>query len=312
MYFEESNPRDVPMDVVLGALRRIFPGIRESEVRFHYHGTYNVFEVRGEYIFRFPDRSLFNEEGYELIRREAEVLEVLRPHIDLEIPRFEYFSDDPGTPFVGYWKIPGVSLSRCFGEADEGRLQEVAERLGGFLSGLHSEEAFRAFTDRWPSEFDMDVYRRHWEERYERIRKKVYSLLDPDQRDWIDALFTGFISDDDNFRFTPRVVHGDFDTSNVLVDPSSLEVTGVIDFEETGLWDPAADLLFFREGEAFIEGILSSYSQALGPNIEERRRFLYRRGPLIYMLTGVELERPELINAGLRMLKYQMRSTSSL
>jgi aminoglycoside 2''-phosphotransferase len=312
LYFEESNPRDVPMEIVLGELRRIFPGIRESEVRFHYHGTYNVFEVRSEYIFRFPDRSLYNEEGYELIQREAEVLEVLRSHLDLEVPRFEYVSDDPGIPFVGYRKIPGVSLSRRFCEVDEGSLQEVAERLGGFLSGLHSEEAFRAFTGRWPLEFDMEAYREHWGERYGRIREKVYPLLDPDQRGWTDDLFTRFISDDDNFRFTPRVVHGDFDTSNVLVDSSSLEVTGVIDFEETRLWDPAADLLFFREGKAFIEGILSNYSQALGPNIEERRRFLYRRGPLIYMLTGVELGRPELINAGQRMLKYQMRSTSSL
>lgn len=71
-------------------------------------------------------------------------------------------------------------------------------------------------------------------------------------------------------RFPPRVVHRDFDTSNIIVDPRNYDVMGVIDFEEVSVWDPAADLLFFGEGESFIEDLLTSYSLPLGPNLDER------------------------------------------
>ena len=77
--FEETKPSDIPQETVLAALSGFFPDIREDDVAFIYHGTYNVFEVMGEWIFRFPDSSLLNEDGLELIRYEHEVLQALGP-----------------------------------------------------------------------------------------------------------------------------------------------------------------------------------------------------------------------------------------
>jgi hypothetical protein len=128
--YEENNPRDVPMGLVMDVLRGFFPDLREPDVSFLYHGTYNVFDVGGEYIFRFPDRSLFDEAGLGLLRREGEVLNLLRPHLSVEVPRFEFLSDDPGMPFAGYRKIAGVSLSRCLREAGEAQRASVARRIG--------------------------------------------------------------------------------------------------------------------------------------------------------------------------------------
>ncbi|UCD45317.1 MAG: aminoglycoside phosphotransferase family protein [Candidatus Bathyarchaeota archaeon] len=306
--FEESNPRDVSLEIVHRALRRFFPEIQGSYIRFHYHGTYNVFEVKGEYIFRFPDRSLFNEEGLRLIMRENEVLELLRPHLTVEIPRFLFLSEDPETPFVGYRKIPGVSLSRCFEGASREQRRSIAEWLGGFLTELHSDRVLAEFMERFPSDFTLDWYRRYWERWLHEIREKVFPVLNPQQRGWASELVEGFIGDSDNFLFTPRVVHGDFDTSNVLVDPGSYDVTGVIDFEEARIWDPAADLLFFWEGESFIEDLLNSYSLPLGPNLDERRTFLTKRTPFIYIMWGLEHEHRGMVDAGFEMLENRMRA----
>ena len=97
--FEETNPCDISLDTVVEALRAHFPDIKEADVVFIYHGTYNVFEVMGDHIFRFPDSSLLNEDGVELVKYENEVLQMLGPLVSLDIPRFEYISEDPSLPF---------------------------------------------------------------------------------------------------------------------------------------------------------------------------------------------------------------------
>ena len=165
------------------------------------------------------------------------------------MPRFEFVSSDPGLPFVGYRKIEGVSLSRCYEGADGGRRLSVARMLGRFLSELHSPKVYQDYTERWPSSFTPESQRKYWESYHRRLQEAVYPKLTRAQRGWVEDLFTGFLEDDGNFRFAPRVAHFDFDATNVLVDPSSFRVTGVIDFEEARVWDPAADLLFYGEGQ---------------------------------------------------------------
>ncbi|TRO46335.1 hypothetical protein E2P65_05915 [Candidatus Bathyarchaeota archaeon] len=304
--FEETNPCDIPLETVVTALRGFFPEIRDDDVKFIYHGTYNVFEVMGEWIFRFPDISLLNEDGLELIRYENEVLQTLGPHVSLEVPGFEHISEDPELPFAGYRKIPGVSLSTCFDRTTKGIREEMAEKLGGFLSELHSPEVYEAYSERWPTEFTGEAFKEYWEGYYALIQERVSPTLDDDQRAWVTSLFTDYLGDDENFAFEPRVVHGDFDTSNIIVDPDTLKVQGIIDFEETALWDPAADLLFFGEGQNFIDMIMEAYTQPTGPNLEGRMRFLYNRVPLIYISTGIELEYREMVEAGFGMLEARM------
>jgi aminoglycoside 2''-phosphotransferase len=304
--FEEGNPCDIPMETVLAALGGVFPDIREGDVEFIYHGTYNVFDVKGEWIFRFPDSSLLNEDGHELIRYEHEVLQVIGPKISLDVPRFEYISEDPELPFAGYRKIPGVSLSTCFDRTTKDSREAMAERLGGFLSELHSPEVYEAYSGRWPAEFTGERFKEYWEGYYALIQERVSPELNDNQRGWVKTLFSDYLGDDENFAFEPRVVHGDFDTSNIIVDPETLDVQGIIDFEETGLWDPAADLLFFGEGADFIDMVMEAYTQPTGPNLEGRMRFLYNRVPLIYVSTGLELDYKEMVEAGLDMLKARM------
>ena len=171
--FEETNPPDIPLDTVLAALRGFFPDIHGDDVNFIYHGTYNVYEVMGEWIFRFPDSSLLNEDGLELIRYEHEVLQAIGPHVTLKVPAFEHVSEDPELPFAGYEKIPGVSLSTCFDCTKKKSREEMAKKLGGFLSELHSPEVYEAYAERWPTEFTGEAFKEYWEGYYALIHERV-------------------------------------------------------------------------------------------------------------------------------------------
>ena len=137
--FEESNPRDVPLELVHQVVRHFFPEIQKSDVRFHYHGTYNVFEVKGEYIFRFPGRSLFGEEGFDLIHREKEVLELLkRPNKSTFV--YELSTKDGSESFGmidsgRVYSRPYLPV-RARARGDSGRLSQV---LDAFLASGDDE-----------------------------------------------------------------------------------------------------------------------------------------------------------------------------
>ncbi|MFQ5980691.1 MAG: phosphotransferase family protein [Candidatus Heimdallarchaeota archaeon] len=306
VFFEETNPRDIPLDVVKTALRVFFPAITSEEIKFFYHGTYNVFEVKLEYIFRFPDQSLFNQKGFDLIQRERQLLDLLRPYISVNIPQFLHISSDPKTPFVGYRKIPGKSLSQCVKKATSEQKKELAKQIGCFLSELHSPTFYKIFTTKWPSNFSPDTYRAYWMNFYEAVRERIYPRFSFSQKDWVTNLFSAFLEDKHNFRFIPRITHCDFDTSNILVDPTAFHLTGIIDFEDTRVWDPAGDFLFHDEALNSLNELLSYYTHPLGTNFEQRMNFLRKRSPLTYLLTGIDLNYPRMVDAGFEMLKQEM------
>ncbi len=306
--YEETNPQDVSSEVVNTVLRRFFPSISSNEAKFLYHGTYNVFEVREEYIFRFPDKALFNQQGFDLIQREQESLVFLRPLLSVNIPHFIHVSSNPKMPFAGYRKISGSSLNRCFHKATPGQRKQLAQQLGSFLSELHSFEIYQAFLSKWSTDFNPAAYRQYWENIFVKVRENLYSQFSFAQKEWFNSLFTNFLEEPGNFRFTPRVIHGDFDTSNILVDSRSFRITGIIDFEDLGVWDPAADFLFYGEGLDFIEQLIASYQGPLGDNLEQRMYFLENRKPLSYLLTGLEWEYPQMIDVGFKMLEERMQT----
>lgn len=310
MFYEETNPPDISLSEVMRLLQTCFPNIREHEVKFHYHGSYNVFEVKGEYMFRFPDKVFFGgEKGFNLIQREFKLLDLIHENISLQIPKPTYVSTDPNNPFIGYKKINGISLSRCFNRTTKKDQKNIAIQLGRFLSELHSREVYQKICTSWKSEqdFNSSQYQCYWQNYFKKVQEDVYPLLEAKQKKWASQIFLEFIDEKENFDFIPTVVHRDFDTSNVIVDPKTLEVTGIIDFEETGVYDPAADFIFYNEGDFFLNHLLTNYSRVKDENFRNRMKFLYCRAGLIYILTGLEYNLTKMVEYGFQLINRRMK-----
>ncbi|MFX1513836.1 MAG: phosphotransferase family protein [Promethearchaeota archaeon] len=305
-FYEETNPADISLNTVKKLLREHFPKISNEEIRFFYHGTYNVFEVKNKFIFRFPDRVFYGKKGFQLIQREQEVLDLLRPYLPIEIPKYLYVSSDPENPYAGYNKVPGQSLSRCFHRTTAHLKKSIAKKVGEILSVLHSPEILHLFETKWKTDFTPEIYRQYWQDFFVEVQKTLHPLFTSAQIEWVDQLFTDFLEIDENFHFVPVVTHKDFDISNILVDPDSFEVTGVIDFEETNIYDPAADLLFFDEGQLFQNQVLKNYKGIQDSTLKERMKFLSKRSGLIYMKWGVDHQIPRMVDAGFEMLEKGM------
>ncbi|MFX0206061.1 MAG: phosphotransferase family protein [Candidatus Hodarchaeota archaeon] len=310
MFYEEANPPNISLSEVMRLLRTCFPDIKAHEVKFQYHGSYNVFEVKGEYMFRFPDKIFFGgEKGLNLIERESKLLDLIRENISLQIPKPIYVSSDPNDPFIGYRKIVGISLSRCFNKTAENDQKSITLQLGQFLSELHSRKVYRKIcaTLKKEQEFNSFQYQCYWQNYYKKVQENAFPLLDTKQKKWVSQIFLEFLDEKQNFDFIPAVIHGDFDTSNVLVDPTTFEVTGIIDFEETGVYDPAGDFIFYDEGEFFLDHLLTNYNGVRDQNFKNRMKFLYCRAGLIYIQTGLEGKIPKMVKYGIQMVNSRMK-----
>lgn len=149
------------------------------------------------------------------------------------------------------------------------------------------------------------------EEFYQKSRIIIAPYLKKKEIHWNDIIFKEFFSNKENFNFQFCLTHGDFDTSNILADPINFRLTGIIDFEETSIFDPATDLIFFKEGDDFLQSILQTYSNVSNDlNRLNRMRFLAARTFICYLKFGIENSRPAMIKEGLRMLQQNMLSFS--
>jgi aminoglycoside 2''-phosphotransferase len=308
--YEENREPDISIHDVFDSVLLIFPNIEKTDVKFLYHGTYNVFEVMGTHIFRFPDKIFRNELGIKLIQKEIKILNVIRKFISSSIPAPEYISFDSDNPFVGYKKIKGVSLSSCFQKIPSDVQLKIGEEIGKFLSELHSQDIVREIIDRdiLENEFTLESYRNYWETYFGMVQAMIFPLLSGQEKEWIKNLFSRFLDNDANFKFQPVLVHGDFDTSNILINSRTFEITGVIDFEDSRLYDPAADFLFFDEGKDFLNQIISNYKGSLGINFKERQRFLFGRTCLSYIEFGLKNDVKDMILWGLRRLRITKKN----
>lgn len=79
----------------------------------------------------------------------------------------------------------------------------------------------------------------------------------------------------DDYKGPLRFIHGDFSPDNLMVDPLSGRLTGVIDWGNAATGDPALDFvpLVHWRGWEFAQAVMSAYRLEAGSDFIERIRF---------------------------------------
>ena len=181
-----------------------------------------------------------------------DVLEVRRPRPDAD--------DLPGLLMTR--RLPGERLDRVLAGLDASDQRRLGAALGTLIGRLGHVAMPRAglFTDRelaigplpgdasdLPSWVDRHAGALPWSvdelEALRRLADDAQSLLDEAARHCL--------------------VHGDLNPKNLLVDPETLELTGLVDWEFAHAgspWTDLGNLLRFERGEPFAGAVLSSYT----------------------------------------------------
>jgi macrolide phosphotransferase len=108
------------------------------------------------------------------------------------------------------------------------------------------------------------------------------------------------------WRFVPCCVHGDLAGENVLVEAET--VTGIMEWSETRVADPADDLAWLAIGstEPALDGVLAAYIAARreppDPALRRRARLSGELALARWLLHGVNTDDPAIVEDAVQML----------
>ena len=232
--------------------------------------TCDTYRVDHEWIVQLPRTPYARER----LLRQIEVLPELAAEVSATVPMPELVSREPVC--MAYRALPG---DPCDTVGDDGLWPE---RLGRFLYDLHMV----------PPEFlgmrstTADTVREGVRAEWARLRDLAAGHL---QAHELDAAW----------RFAPCVTHGDLGPEHVLVSASG-DLSGVLDWEEVGIGDPAWDFAWWvHEMPDVGERALAAYGGAPDPGFATRARLSYVLMPLHDLDHGLQVDRPEFVQAGL-------------
>ena len=243
------------MDAYESTVRDVLEDPVKSIVRMDEGWTHIVLEVNRKWIFRFV-----RDPSNTQLAVEQAFLPLFKGLAPLPIPEIRY-SD---TNFIAYEKIEGVKFSEAiFKRLDRNERTKLAAALGDFLSCLHAVTFEHRYLKTAP--FGGGDF---WEE----LWLVAAPRLQTSARKRAKRYFQRELSRIGSAAYPNVVTHSDFGTGNVLIDPARSKLTGVIDFGDISIGDPAADFATFyrRIGKPFAEDMAKAYRLPLGEDFWTR------------------------------------------
>jgi len=264
------------IDKYIPRIREIRPGLDIAGITHNGEGLINeVFIVNNDIVFRFAK----NEVGVKVLAAEIEILNLIRPHIALNIPQPFYAGDD----VIAYRLLAGETFSKGrLSHLNEADKQAIAGQLADFLRTLHTIPA-----DETLPITSAPAHYEDWVKIRRDVEEKVYPLLMTHQVEWANDLFDQILSDSGNFNYTPCLIHGDLGPYHLLFNRDTHRLNAIIDFGVSGLGDPATDLgnLLQVYGESFVSRFYQNYPQAR--RLMKRARFYAQAIELQWALSGI-------------------------
>ncbi len=275
------------------------PRVTVRNARFLDEGWDNrLFLVNDELVVRIAK----TEDNSRQLLTEARTLQVLAPLLPLPIPRLEFVhqpSQDFPWSVVGYHILPGDSL--LSEQAGRDVVDALAPDLARFLASLHAtplDLARESGVQVWTPE--------EWLARHDDL---VRNALDELRRMLDRQTLTRFLRWWEDYRrdpaarsFTACLIHGDLACEHVLVERNPWRVTGIIDFGDAMVADPALDLAGFPDELA--RAVMGLSSHITDRRVVWKRRDAYRRlSPLHAVLKGRDRGDMDLIRGGIERLK---------
>ena len=259
-----------------------FPSIDSAALQHIGSGwEFDAFLTSGGWVFRFPRR----KESANLFESEARVHQLVAQALPahVAIPRVELTG--PPTlgfpyPFAGHRFIAGIPVDT----APKEFLPTIAREIAAMLGAIHSIPEQRA---RAAGILEMDVNeegRQEWLERGVDATGRLRGLdpvVDHALR-WLTEEGVPPIAT----RGGPLcLIHHDLSPEHILVNPTTGTLSGVLDWTDAILGDPARDFVFLAtwQGWPLVELVLRDYPLTVDRGFPHRLRSMAQLLSLIWL-----------------------------
>lgn len=250
-------------------ISKALPKLKIHRYESNTHGWDNdIIIVNEDTVFRFPR----NDEVADRVMSEALLLKKLNRHKPfVTIPDYALLYDENNKLRCVYYEyIEGHPLKQNL------ITEENAMLLGNFLTKLHRMNHSKLTTLHTQD---------YWHDLFTSVRKNVYPKLNEFQQQTITSVFTRFLDTFPTLSYSTTVIHGDLSTSNIICNEG--EVTGIIDFTDAQIGDPAFDFagFYWEFGPEFTKKVLSYYEGVESKeSIFERVESFYGLQPVFHEL----------------------------
>lgn len=205
------------------------------------------------------------------LRRETCVLKVIAGILPLSVPRLTYRTPRDCPPFTIHREIIGDVLTREIWEnMPTFTLKKVAADLADFLRVLHSIPVGKLNCSL--AQLDAATVSGNLRDAG---TNTIYEFLEQDTRRQLDQTLKKWSLLSRPVGQRPALLHCDIGPGHVLYDPQAGKLTGVIDFGDIAIGDPARDFIYIYEdfGPVILGEVLRHYagnaSSAMMPAIRK-------------------------------------------
>ncbi|WP_332699370.1 phosphotransferase family protein [Halalkalibacter lacteus] len=283
-------------------IKQVYPSLYIEDYQPNDIGQNNdVLIINKSLVFRFPKY----KKGIVRLKEETEILEFIKNIVSIPIPYPIYQSFEKlevGKVFTGYNLIQGSPLwKESFAKIEnEDLVKGLASQLVSFLIELHSisrdkVDGFLQLKDNYPRE--------EMSELLHNIQNKLFPFIRKEAQKEISHSFETILNSETYSNLKPTLIHGDFGASNILWEPNTYKISGIIDFGGCGLGDPAYDFagILSSYGEDFFNMCINLYPN--GNEIFERVKFYKSTFALQEALHGVENNNIQAFENGIKVYR---------
>lgn len=229
-----------------------------------------------------------HEEARSALAREACLMPRIQAALPLPVSQPSYLSSAAGPYSLSvHERLSGTELSKPLWTAfPEPLRRSLAAGVGSFLGALHSldvslgESCGVAVVDHRQEIVGLE----------RRLKGRVGGLMPGALRTALRDCFARYLAGGPRWSYRPAILHGDFGPGHVLVDVERGVLSGVIDWGDARIGDPARDFIFVYEdwGSEFLRLALRGYVLEAGPQLLLRVHLHYLADQLEWTLSAGE------------------------
>lgn len=249
-----------------------------------------AYEVNGELIVRFrkePDPA----RRAARVHHEARLLAAVAGISPLPVPEPRFSVAEQGC--LAYFKIPGLPLLDMPHPQRLAHGTSIAATLGELLTAMHAVPVDRLADLVGRDDRPLAQWRREAAETYATVGREMPAA----HRRSAEAFLNAPPPDD---RYALVFSHNDLGIEHVLIDPIAGTVTGIIDWSDAAIVDPAYDFgLLYRDlGTAAVDVAIRSYRTSVNDVVTLRERAVFYAKCKVFedLAYGIETEHDKYVD----------------
>ena len=259
MISEDQIVKPIKKEVVQKFISIHYPSLNEESIQYKGGGSFSVFSVGENYIFRFSkdwledlDELKANFEYEKNILNE--IRKFVRPH---KLPEHQKLIIDKDIYSGGVWvtrKFHGDLLKKLINKENK---TEIAKLLGNFLGKLHSIDINLLISLKFENQSNEEI-RKNWFKNYEDNKNNNFFYLFSEEKKYFEKVYDEFLSIAHDMKPIKCLVHGDFGPLNCLIGNNN-NYLQIIDCEDIGYGHAVSDFCtwYGHYGEEFLDDMLS-------------------------------------------------------